>query len=79
MEDENDRFDAILIWVGDRKINVLKLVRELTGLGNAEAKHFIEHPPQTVKANLTLEEGRALRSRFQDLGAHVDLKESARP
>lgn len=81
MREENERVDAILvrIWNWDRKITVIKLVREITGLGLAEAKHFIEHLPQTLKRDISEEESRDLRDRFFDLGAQVDTRPSSRP
>lgn len=80
MDDENERVDAILvnIWDWDNKISVLKLVRELTGLGLAEARHFIENLPQTVKEDLSREEGNSLRTRFSQIGASLDLRPSSR-
>lgn len=81
MDDENERCDAVLvsIWDWDRKINIIKLVREITGLGLAEAKDFIEHPPRTVMEDISQEEGRALRRRFSEIGANVELRPSSRP
>ena len=80
MDEENERFDAVLVrmrwW--DKKINVIKLVREVTGLGLAEAKDFIEHLPQTVKEDVSSEEGRALNERFYELGADLDMRPSSR-
>ena len=79
MDDENERCDAVLasIWDWDRKIHIIKLVRETTGLGLAEAKDFIEHPPRTVLEDISLEEGRALQQRFSAIGANVVLRPSS--
>ena len=81
MDEENERFDAVLVrmlwW--DQKISVIKLVREVTGLGLAEARDFIEHPPQTVKEDVSSEEGYALQRRFDELGADVQMRPSSRP
>ncbi|HYJ84183.1 MAG TPA: ribosomal protein L7/L12 [Allosphingosinicella sp.] len=80
MRNENDRVDAILAGMSyDRKIGVIKLVREVTGLGLAEAKHFIEHLPQTLKRDISEEEGWELHNRFHDLGAQVSTQPSSRP
>jgi large subunit ribosomal protein L7/L12 len=81
MDDENERCDAVLVSIRDwnRKISIIKLVRETTGLGLAEAKDFIEHPPRIVMEGISQEEGRELRRRFYDIGAHVDLRPSSRP
>ncbi len=78
MRDENERVDAILVKIWDNKIDILKLVRELTGLGLAEARDFIENLPRTVKENLSYEEGKALRTRFSQIGASLDLQPSSR-
>ena len=80
MDEENERFDAVLVGMRwwDHKISVIKLVREVTGLGLAEARDFIEHPPQTVKKDVSGEEGGALKRRFEELGAGVELRPSSR-
>jgi large subunit ribosomal protein L7/L12 len=79
MRDEEERVDAILAGMSyDRKIDVIKLVREVTGLGLAEAKHFIEHLPQTLKRDISEDEGWELHNRFADLGAHVTTRPSPR-
>jgi large subunit ribosomal protein L7/L12 len=80
MDDDNDRVDAVLTSISDwdKKISVLKLVREVTGLGTAEAKHFIENLPRTVKKDLSREEGDGLQSRFDQLGAFLHLEPSSR-
>jgi large subunit ribosomal protein L7/L12 len=79
MDEENERVDAVLIRMSyDRKIDVIKLVREITGLGLAEGKHFIENLPQVVKTDISEEEGRELSRRFYDLGAHVTTRPSSR-
>lgn len=79
-DDDNERFDAVLvkIWSWDQKISIIKLVRETTGLGLAEARHFIEHLPQTLKEDIPSEEGLALKWRFDALGAGVELRPSSR-
>jgi large subunit ribosomal protein L7/L12 len=80
MDEENERFDTVLVrmrwW--DKKIDVIKLVREVTGLGLSEARDFIEHLPQTVKEDVSSEEGRALNRRFYDLGADLEMRPSSR-
>ena len=80
MGEENERFDAVLVRIlwWDHKISVIKLVRETTGLGVAEAKHFIENLPRTLKEDVSSEEGDALRQRFYDLGAILELRPSSR-
>ena len=78
-EEVNERVDAVLVWVGDRKINVIKLVRETIGLGLAEARDFIENVPQTVRADISIEAGEALQQRFYSVGATLSLRPSSRP
>ena len=81
MDDEYERCDAVLvsIWDWDRKITIIKLVRQTTGLGLAEAKDFIEHPPRTLREDISQEEGGALKRRFSEIGAYVELRPSSRP
>ena len=80
MGEENERFDAVLVRIlwWDHKISIIKLVREATGLGLAEAKHFIEHLPQMLKEDVSSEDGDALRQRFDELGAQLELRPSSR-
>lgn len=80
MRDEDERVDAILSGMSyDRKIDVIKLVREITGLGLAEAKDYIESLPRTLKENISQEEGWDLNRRFGALGAQVNTRPSSRP
>jgi large subunit ribosomal protein L7/L12 len=80
MRDEEERVDAILAQMRyDRKIDVIKLVREVTGLSLAEGKDFIEHLPQTLKRDISEEEAWKLHDRFAALGAHVNTRPSSRP
>lgn len=79
MDEDNDRFDAVLIGMSyDRKIDVIKLLREITGMGLAEGKHFIENLPQIVKTDISSDEGWALVRRFGDLGATINNRPSSR-
>jgi len=76
----DERFNAVLVRIDwDRKIHTIKLVVEITGISIAGAKDFIEHLPRTVKRNVSDEEGRALRRRFDALGAYLVLESSAQP
>ena len=80
MDDQDEeRFDAVLRSVGDRKISVLKLVREVLGLDSVGAKDFIESVPRTVKKNLPEDEARALQRRFDAVGADLGMESSPRP
>lgn len=70
---DNERVDAILVYIGGNRVSAIKLVREVTGLGTAEAKHLIENVPQKVRENVTREEGESLRSRFEDVECWLRL------
>jgi len=74
----SDHFDAVLVHVDtSRKIDVIKCIREVNGLGLAEARHLIENLPQPVKKDISQEEGDALRERFYALGAHLQLRSAS--
>jgi large subunit ribosomal protein L7/L12 len=72
--DEEKRVDVILVEHGPRKITVIKVLRDVLGLGLTEGKDFIESLPRAVKTDLSLDDGRALRDRFEQAGAIVDLE-----
>jgi large subunit ribosomal protein L7/L12 len=72
--DEEERVDVILVEHGPRKITVIKILRDLLGLGLTEGKDFIESLPRVVKTDLSLDEGCSLRDRFEQAGAAVHLK-----
>jgi large subunit ribosomal protein L7/L12 len=72
--DEEERFDVILVELGPRKISVIKLLREILGLDLGQAKDFGESLPRAVKRNVSLDEARALRARFEQAEASVELK-----
>lgn len=72
--DEEERFDVVLIELGPRKISVIKVVREILGIGLAEAKDFAESLPQAVKEDVSREEASALRDRFEQAGGSVRLR-----
>lgn len=73
-EAEKDAFDVVLTTVGDRKINVIKVVREVTSLGLKEAKDLVDGAPKTVKEAVTKAEAEELQKKFADAGAKVELK-----
>jgi len=78
--DVDDEFNAVLVSMSwDRKIDVIKLLREVTGLGLREAKDFVEHLPRAVKEDVLPEDGEALVRRFSALGAHLEVWPSSRP
>lgn len=67
-------FTVTLTEVGDKKINVIKAVREVTSLGLKEAKDLVEGAPQTVKENVSKEEAEKIKKVFEDAGAKVTIK-----
>ncbi len=72
--EEKTDFDVVLTTVGDKKINVIKAVREVTSLGLKEAKDVVEGVPNTVKEGVPKEEAEAIKKKFADAGATVELK-----
>ena len=72
--EEKDEFDAVLTAVGDKKINVIKVVRELTSLGLKEAKELVESAPKAVKEAVTKQEAEEIKKKFEEVGAQVEIK-----
>ena len=72
--EEKTEFDAVLKDVGAEKIKVIKVVRELTGLGLKEAKELVEGAPSTIKEGVSKEEGEKLAEKFKEVGATIELK-----
>ncbi len=71
--EEKTSFDAILESVGDKKINVIKVVREITGLGLKEAKDLVEGAPQPIKQGVNKEEAEAIKVKLEEVGAGVKV------
>jgi large subunit ribosomal protein L7/L12 len=69
-----DSFDVVLAAAGDQKINVIKEVRAITGLGLKEAKDMVEGVPKTLKEGVKKEEAEALKAQLEAAGAKVELK-----
>ncbi len=69
-----DEFDVVLASVGDKKINVIKEVRAITGLGLKEAKDLVESAPKPVKEAVSKDEAEELKKKLEDVGASVELK-----
>jgi len=67
-------FAVILSEVGDKKINVIKAVREVTSLGLKEAKDLVEGAPQTIKEPVSKEEAETIKKKFEEAGAKVTIK-----
>ena len=72
--EEKTEFDVVLTAVGDKKINVIKAVREVTSLGLKEAKDLVEGAPKTVKEGVAKEEAEEIKKKFTDAGATAELK-----
>ncbi|MEJ2083941.1 MAG: 50S ribosomal protein L7/L12 [Acidobacteriota bacterium] len=73
-EEEKTEFDVVLTSYGDKKINVIKAVREVTSLGLKEAKDLVEAVPKPVKEGITKEEAAEIKKKFEDAGATVEIK-----
>ena len=73
-EEEKTNFDVILKTAGDKKIQVIKVVREVTGLGLKEAKDLVEGAPKTVKENLPKADAEALKKKIEEQGGTAELK-----
>ncbi len=72
--EEKDSFDVILASAGDKKIQVIKEVRAITGLGLKEAKEMVDGAPKPVKEGVTKDEAEALKTQLEGAGASVELK-----
>ncbi|MDF1581360.1 MAG: 50S ribosomal protein L7/L12 [Desulfuromonadales bacterium] len=72
--EEKDEFDVVLTATGDKKINVIKVVRTVTGLGLKEAKDLVDGAPQTVKEGVSKDEAAELKKQLEEAGASVELK-----
>jgi len=71
---EQTEFDAVLISFGDKKIQVIKEVRAITGLGLKEAKALVEEAPKSLKEGVDKEEAEAIKSKIEEAGGQVDIK-----
>lgn len=72
--EEQTEFDVVLAAAGDKKINVIKEVRAITGLGLKEAKEMVESAPKTVKEGASKEEAEEIKKKLEAAGAKVELK-----
>jgi len=72
--EEQTEFTAMLTDVGGNKINVIKVVREVTSLGLKEAKDLVESAPKPIKEGVTKEEAEAIKKKFEEAGAKVEIK-----
>jgi large subunit ribosomal protein L7/L12 len=73
-EEEKTEFDAVLTEVGAEKIKVIKVVREVTGLGLKEAKDLVEAAPKAVKEAVSKEEAESIKAKFAEVGAKIEVK-----
>jgi len=73
-EEEKTEFDVVLTAIGDKKIQVIKVVREVTSLGLKEAKDVVDNAPGAVKEGVTKEEAEEAKAKLEEQGATVELK-----
>jgi large subunit ribosomal protein L7/L12 len=73
-EEEKTSFDIVLAAVGDKKLQVIKVVRAITGLGLKEAKDLVEGAPKPVKEGATKEEAQDIKAKLEEVGATVEVK-----
>jgi len=73
-EEEQTEFDVILSAAGEKKVNVIKVVRELTGLGLKESKDLVDGAPKPVKEKVSKEEAEAAKAKLVEAGATVEIK-----
>jgi large subunit ribosomal protein L7/L12 len=73
-EEEKTEFDVILTSTGQQKIPVLKVVREITGLGLKEAKGLVDNVPQPIKEGVKKEEAEEIKTKISDVGGEVEIK-----
>ena len=72
--EEKTEFDVILAGAGDKKLNVIKVVREITGLGLKEAKEMVEGAPAKVKEGASKEDAEAIKAKLTEAGAEVEVQ-----
>ncbi|RUM57361.1 MAG: 50S ribosomal protein L7/L12 [Persephonella sp.] len=73
-EPEKTEFDVILLSPGDKKINVIKVVREITGLGLKDAKALVDSAPKAVKEAVSKDEAEQIKAKLEEAGAQVEIK-----
>ena len=71
---EQDAFDVVITAAGDKKIQVIKVVREITSLGLKEAKALVDEAPKPVKEGITKEEAKEIQAKLSEAGASVEIK-----
>jgi len=71
---EKTEFDVVLASAGDQKIKVIKVVREITGLGLKEAKEVVDNTPKAIKEGVSKEEAEEIKAKLEEVGAGVEVK-----
>ena len=74
VEEEKTEFTPVLAAIGEKKIEVIKVVRAITGLGLKEAKELVDTAPNPVKENISKDEAESIKKQLEDAGAKVELK-----
>ncbi|HOQ08616.1 MAG TPA: 50S ribosomal protein L7/L12 [Syntrophomonadaceae bacterium] len=72
--EEKTEFDVILTSAGDKKVNVIKVVREITGLGLKESKDLVDGAPKPIKEKVNKEEANAIKAKIEEAGGTVEIK-----
>jgi large subunit ribosomal protein L7/L12 len=72
--EEQSEFDVVLTSAGQKKVAVIKVVREVTGLGLKEAKELVDNAPKAVKEKISKEDAEALKAKLEEAGASVEIK-----
>ncbi len=72
--EEQTEFDVVLTAIGDKKINVIKTVREVTSLGLKDAKELVESAPATIREAVTKQEADEIKAKFEEAGAQIEIK-----
>ena len=72
--EEQTEFDVVLASAGDQKIKVIKVVREITGLGLKEAKEMVDNAPKTIKEAVSKDEAEEFKAKLEEVGANVEVK-----
>ncbi|MDD2572984.1 MAG: 50S ribosomal protein L7/L12 [Bacillota bacterium] len=73
-EEEKTEFDVVLASIGQQKIKVIKVVREITGLGLKEAKELVDTAPKPVKEGVSKEDAQSIKAKLEEVGAGVEVK-----
>ncbi|MGI6702676.1 MAG: 50S ribosomal protein L7/L12 [Clostridia bacterium] len=73
-EEEKTEFDVVLASIGQEKIKVIKVVREITGLGLKEAKELVDNAPKPVKEGVSKEDAQSIKAKLEEVGAGVEVK-----